>query len=78
LEGSIGFVLRKFRVQEENGIGSNIDSDADLCCWRERADALPSAPGESVLNKIKKEISFINKGVITKEKPITPKVDLST
>jgi hypothetical protein len=30
------------------------------------------------LNKIKKkEISFIEKGVITKEKPITPKADLS-
>jgi hypothetical protein len=28
------------------------------------------------LNKIKKEISFIKKGVITKEKPIAPKADL--
>jgi hypothetical protein len=29
------------------------------------------------LNKIKKEISFIKKGVITKEKLIAPKADLS-
>jgi hypothetical protein len=28
------------------------------------------------LNKIKKEISFIKKGVITKEKLIAPKTDL--
>jgi hypothetical protein len=32
LEGSVGSVLRKFQVQEENRIGSNINSDADLCC----------------------------------------------
>jgi hypothetical protein len=44
-----------------------------------RAGAFPPAPGESVLDKIKKEMSFIKKkGVITKKKPIAPKANLSS
>jgi hypothetical protein len=43
-----------------------------------RADALPSAPGESVFKQDFKKGNFIHKkGVITKEKPIAPKADLS-
>jgi hypothetical protein len=43
-----------------------------------RASALPLAPGESVLDKIKKEMSLIKKkGVIKKKKSIAPKANLS-
>jgi hypothetical protein len=30
---SVGSVLRKFQVQEEDRIGSNINLDVDLRCW---------------------------------------------
>jgi hypothetical protein len=43
-----------------------------------RVSALPSTPSESVLDKIKEEMSFIKKKVvITKKKSIAPKADLS-
>jgi hypothetical protein len=42
-----------------------------------RADVLPSAPVNQFLNKIKKGNFIHKKGVITKEKPIAPKADLS-
>jgi hypothetical protein len=43
-----------------------------------RADVLPSAPGESVfLTRLKKRNFIHKKGVITKEKPIALKADLS-
>jgi hypothetical protein len=29
----VGSVLRKFRAQEDGGIGSNIDSDSDQHYW---------------------------------------------
>jgi hypothetical protein len=76
LEGSVGSVLRKFWVQEENGIGSNIDSDVDLHCWRESRSVAIGSWWIGFLNNIKKRNFIHKKGVITKEKPIAPKADL--